>query len=145
MIDIGCGEGCWTIVWVENGYVVTGLDIAPSAIAKAKESAARNKAQAAFVVDDILNFSDISTQSYDMVFESQCFQQWKIVREHQRMPILSPAPSSPRYNREVWYGYVRGLWITSGILWIGAPLFATSLSITSLCISAYAIKKPQCP
>lgn len=74
LIDLGCGEGWWSIVWAEKGYAVTGVDIAFSSIKKAKQLAARANAHVVFTVGDILNLSNIPKESYDIVFESQCFQ-----------------------------------------------------------------------
>jgi ubiquinone/menaquinone biosynthesis C-methylase UbiE len=73
LIDLGCGEGWWSIIWAENGYTVTGVDVASSAIAKARQLADKEKEQIIFTIADVLNLSNVQTESYDIVFESQCF------------------------------------------------------------------------
>jgi len=73
LIDLGCGEGWWSVAWAERGYKVTGIDISPSSIAKAKELAGKKNLEIVFSVGNVLDLKEIKPDSFDIVFESQCF------------------------------------------------------------------------
>ena len=52
-VDLGCGEGDNAIFLARQGFDVTALDFAPSAIAKAKRKAAAAGVSVDFLVDDL--------------------------------------------------------------------------------------------
>jgi SAM-dependent methyltransferase len=54
-IDLGCGEGDNAIYLAQHGFTVTGIDFAPSAIAKAKRKAAAAGVSVDFRVDDLMH------------------------------------------------------------------------------------------
>ncbi len=54
VLDLGTGPATQAIAMAKAGYEVVGTDIAPSAIAKARHAAEREKVRADFRVDNIL-------------------------------------------------------------------------------------------
>lgn len=53
ILDLGCGQGAVTWFLAREGFSVTGIDAAPSAIQKAQEYLSKNNLQATFVVGDL--------------------------------------------------------------------------------------------
>jgi len=58
-IDLGCGTGGNAVFLAQHGFEVTGVDFAPSAIAKARRRAEAAGVEVAFVVDDLTNLQKI--------------------------------------------------------------------------------------
>lgn len=52
-LDLGCGSGHWAIELAARGWRVTGIDIVPKAIGKARERARRAGADVRFVEGDV--------------------------------------------------------------------------------------------
>lgn len=67
----GCGSGHDARVWARFGFTVTGYDIAPSAVALAREKTAAAFLTADFHTGDFLR--DAPVRPYDWVFEHTCF------------------------------------------------------------------------
>jgi cyclopropane fatty-acyl-phospholipid synthase-like methyltransferase len=55
ILDLGCGGGDQARIFAEKGYVVTGIDIAPSLIRHAKEKIGSNQNRTTFLVSDMRN------------------------------------------------------------------------------------------
>jgi len=53
ILDVGCGTGSHTIPLAKQGYSVTGIDISPGMIKKAKEKAEKENVDAKFLVQDM--------------------------------------------------------------------------------------------
>ncbi len=74
VLDVGCGTGENTILLAAHGVDVTGVDMAPTAIAKAKEKAeARGGSSARFVVGDALALGGLGLGLFDLVIDSALF------------------------------------------------------------------------
>ena len=58
-IDLGCGEGDNAIFLAQHGFTVTGVDFAPSAIAKARRKAQAAGVEVEFVVDDLTRLHEV--------------------------------------------------------------------------------------
>ena len=58
-LDLGCGTGSNAIFLAQQGFDVTGVDFATSAIEKAKRRAAAAGARVQFVVDDLTNLRQV--------------------------------------------------------------------------------------
>lgn len=58
-IDLGCGEGDNAIFLARHGFTVTGIDYAPSAIAKARRKAREAGVSVDFRVDDLTNLRGV--------------------------------------------------------------------------------------
>ncbi len=52
-LDLGCGSGHWAIELAKRGWQVTGVDIVPTAIRQARESARRAGVDARFIEGDV--------------------------------------------------------------------------------------------
>lgn len=59
-IDLGCGEGDNAIFLAQQGFDVTAVDFAPSAIAKAQDKAREAGVEVTFVVDDLTRLTKIA-------------------------------------------------------------------------------------
>ncbi|WP_459546661.1 class I SAM-dependent methyltransferase [Nocardia sp. X0981] len=58
ILDAGCGEAALSLYLAERGYTTVGLDLAPTAIERAREEAARRGlTNASFEVADITSFT----------------------------------------------------------------------------------------
>src|SRR5438128_2550453 len=67
-LDLGCGTGDNTIFLAQHGCTVTGLDYAPSAIAKARRKAADAGVTVDFVVDDLTKLRSVRGQ-FDLLVD----------------------------------------------------------------------------
>ncbi|WP_062131663.1 bifunctional NAD(P)/FAD-dependent oxidoreductase/class I SAM-dependent methyltransferase [Demequina aestuarii] len=67
-LDLGCGEGADVIWLARQGWLAHGLDISPTAIARARATAADAGAEAAFSVADLATWQPEG--SYDLVTAS---------------------------------------------------------------------------
>lgn len=78
LLELGCGAGNLTIQFAQAGYSATGVDIAPTAIAWAKENATQANVEIEFVQTDILNLTDgtdalaLSDASFDIALDGHC-------------------------------------------------------------------------
>ncbi len=65
-IALGCGVGREAISLARHGFLVTGVDFSPTAIARARGKAATSGVHVEFVVDDLTDLKLISGQ-FDLV------------------------------------------------------------------------------
>ena len=68
--DLGTGPGTQAISLAERGFVVTGTDISPTAVARAKEAAKARRVSVTFVADDIR--ATKLTGPFDLIFDRGC-------------------------------------------------------------------------
>jgi len=52
-LDIGCGSGIWSVNLAKRGWDVTGIDIVPKALRRARERARKAGVDARFVQGDV--------------------------------------------------------------------------------------------
>ena len=71
VLDIGCGDGHNAVHLASLGYDVVGIDAAPSALQRARDTAAARGAQVRFVQADALDLS--GPPEYDTVIDSALF------------------------------------------------------------------------
>ena len=67
-LDLGTGPGTQAIELAKNGFKVTGSDVSPSAIEKAKVPTS----DVSFIIDNILN-SKFESESFDYILDRGCF------------------------------------------------------------------------
>ena len=67
-VDLGCGMGQNCIWLAENGWSVHGVDISPTAIARARDRAAATDASCTFEVADLTSWE--SSATYDLVIST---------------------------------------------------------------------------
>jgi SAM-dependent methyltransferase len=72
VIEFGCGEGRDAIFLARLGYRVTGVDIAPSAIGRARDWAQEEGVEAEFVVGDVRDLLDLPADHYDLGVNVGC-------------------------------------------------------------------------
>ena len=67
-IDIGCGEGFYSIFLASRGFDVTGIDLSKKAIKYAKKNAANHGVKVRFIAIDIDDLGKLD-EKFDFVFE----------------------------------------------------------------------------
>ena len=72
VIDLGCGTGDNAIILAQQGFEVTGVDYASSAIAKAKRKASEAGVTVRFEVDDLTNLKKVNG-TYDLLVDYGTF------------------------------------------------------------------------
>lgn len=72
VLDVGCGTGEHALLAARHGADVTGVDIAPTAIARARAKAAERGLAARFEVADVLALGDLGLTA-DTVIDSGVF------------------------------------------------------------------------
>lgn len=71
-IDLGCGTGNNAIFLAQQGFTVTGIDISPLAIERAKERAKKAGVQVKFLSGDLTNPPDLGGP-FDFFFDRGCY------------------------------------------------------------------------
>lgn len=69
-IDLGCGGGQGSRWLARAGFDVVGVDFSPTAIAMARENAARWRVQARFEVADCLHLADLGDATFDLAVDN---------------------------------------------------------------------------
>jgi SAM-dependent methyltransferase len=72
VVDVGCGTGEHTLLAAEMGLDATGVDAAPTAIARAQAKAQVRGLTAAFILFDALRLPDLG-QQFDVVLDCGLF------------------------------------------------------------------------
>jgi SAM-dependent methyltransferase len=72
VLDVGCGTGEHALMAAAAGLAATGIDAAPTAIARAREKAAQRALEARFEVWDALDLPGLGTQ-FDTVLDCGLF------------------------------------------------------------------------
>jgi SAM-dependent methyltransferase len=72
VLDAGCGGGHNALYLAGLGYDVVGIDVAPSAISRARHKAEQQGVHAEFAVGDIVNLADWPGM-FDTVIDIGCF------------------------------------------------------------------------
>lgn len=71
-LDLGCGTGGKSIYLAQHGWAVTGADIAPEALRKARKRAAEAGVEVDFVQCDLLDIGDALSGPYDFLLDFGC-------------------------------------------------------------------------
>jgi len=74
VLEIGCGGAQASIAFAKMGAIVTGIDVAASEIAFAKELAKKNDVTIELYQRDMADLTPIATESQDIVFSACAFQ-----------------------------------------------------------------------
>ncbi len=72
LLEVGCGAGDLSLWLAEQGYLVQGVDIAPTAIEWAREKARECDLDAEFQVGDVTNLAGYSADTFDLVVDGYC-------------------------------------------------------------------------
>lgn len=89
VIEFGCGEGRDAIFLAKQDFKVTAIDVAPSAIDRAREWVAQEGVNVSFEVGDVVNLKHISSSTYDLAVNIGCLHM--IVSESARLRHLKHA------------------------------------------------------
>jgi 2-polyprenyl-3-methyl-5-hydroxy-6-metoxy-1,4-benzoquinol methylase len=84
VIDLGCGSGINAVWLAQQGFDVTGVDITPLAIERARERAAAASVNVRFVLDDVLNPRE-RYEPFPFFFDRGCYHS---VRMQTAAPFL---------------------------------------------------------
>lgn len=95
VIEFGCGEGRDSIFLVRSGYDVTGVDISPSAINRAREWANEEKLKIDFLPGDITALNSIPDNHFDLGVNIGCLHMFpdsedRIKHLHEAWRVLKP-------------------------------------------------------
>ena len=71
-LDIGCGTGTNSVWLAQQGFEVTGIDLAPLAVERAEKRADAAGVKARFVVADVLQLPDLDG-SFGFFFDRGCY------------------------------------------------------------------------
>jgi methyl halide transferase len=71
-LDLGCGTGTNCVWLAQQGFEVTGIDVAPLAVERAEERARAAGVHAHFVAADILNLPD-PARPFSFFFDRGCY------------------------------------------------------------------------
>jgi SAM-dependent methyltransferase len=71
-IELGCGTGTNAIFLAQQGFDVTAVDLAPSAIERANAKAQESKVTAKFLHADVTKLDELQTPP-DFVFDRGCY------------------------------------------------------------------------
>jgi ubiquinone/menaquinone biosynthesis C-methylase UbiE len=72
VLELGCGAGNVALDFTRRGYEVHGVDIAPTAIEWARESAAALGLGCTFEVADVLVLDTLEAASFDVALDGHC-------------------------------------------------------------------------
>lgn len=72
VLELGCGTGEHTLLAAEHGLEATGVDLAPTAIAKARAKAQQRGLEARFLVGDALDVDSLG-ETFDVVIDCGFF------------------------------------------------------------------------
>jgi ubiquinone/menaquinone biosynthesis C-methylase UbiE len=68
VLDIGCGTGFLSLLFAAEGHRTTGVDVAPTMLARAGEKAAAQGLAISFIEADVETL-DLAAASYDLIVE----------------------------------------------------------------------------
>ncbi len=71
-IDLGCGTGTSVVYLAQHGFEVTGVDLAPRAIAKARRKACAAGVSASLLVGDVIHLPEVAGP-FDLAIDIGCF------------------------------------------------------------------------
>jgi SAM-dependent methyltransferase len=87
-LEVGCGSGTNAVWLARRGFAVTGIDLSPQAIRRARHRATAPHIEAKFVAGDFLK-PGLLTGPFDFFFDCGCYQAVRLA-------------DGPAYLRELW-------------------------------------------
>lgn len=73
-LDLGCGSGIWSVMLASRGWQVTGVDIVPQAIRRARARAAGAGVDARFLQGDVTALRTLGIQpGFRFLLDLECF------------------------------------------------------------------------
>jgi len=87
-LDIGCGTGTNSVWLAQQGFDVTGVDLAPLAVERAEQRAHVAGVQARFVVADVLQLPDLG-EPFGFFFDRGCYHAVRRSAPEQYAPAVA--------------------------------------------------------
>ena len=72
LLELGCGDGEFSLRLAKKGFDIYGVDISPTAISWAREKAQKYNLKAEFNVGDVLNLKGYADDFFDFVLDGSC-------------------------------------------------------------------------
>jgi SAM-dependent methyltransferase len=105
-LDIGCGSGADSIFLAERGFDVTGVDLSPVAIGKARAAAGEAGQQPKFLVLDLLKLPADFSGPFDLLFDGGTLDDFP-PRLRPRAAQVITALAGPAAQLVMWCFYGR--------------------------------------
>lgn len=83
VIEFGCGEGFMAGFFVEKGFSYTGIDIAESAVNKARSRWWHLRDKASFITGDITDLTSLIDARYDIGIDISCLHMLVLDKDRQ--------------------------------------------------------------
>jgi SAM-dependent methyltransferase len=87
-IEIGCGTGTNCVWLAQQGFEVTGIDLAPLAVEQAQERARGAGVKAHFAVADVLQLPDLAGP-FAFFFDRGCYHAVRLTAPQQYAPAVA--------------------------------------------------------
>jgi len=88
VIDIGCGEGFYSIYLAKKGFEVLGIDISKKAIKYAKENAEQAGVNVRFIAMDIFDLPNLN-EKFDFILEWAIMHHIKFEKRKEYVKIIN--------------------------------------------------------
>jgi SAM-dependent methyltransferase len=73
-LDLGCGSGIWSVILAQRGWQVTGVDIVPKAVNRARDRAKAAGVAARFVCGDVTALQSAGIEpGFRLILDFECF------------------------------------------------------------------------
>jgi len=73
-LDLGCGSGIWSVILAQRGWQVTGVDIVPKAVRRARDRAKAAGVAARFVCGDVTALQSAGIEpGFRLILDFECF------------------------------------------------------------------------
>jgi SAM-dependent methyltransferase len=72
-LDLGCGSGLHTVTLAERGWAVTGVDVVPKALDRARRRVAEHRLDAVVVRADVTRLPETVGSGFDLFLDVGCF------------------------------------------------------------------------
>ena len=98
VLDVGCGTGEHALLAAARGLEAVGIDIAPTAIERARAKAEQRGLPVQFVVGDVFRLPDLVEGTFDVVIDSALFHVFTDEQRAKFLPALAAVmPAGARY------------------------------------------------
>lgn len=87
LLELGCGDGEFSLKLAEKGFDIYGVDISPTAITWAQEKAKAYNVKADFRVGNVLDLKDYNDNCFDFVLDGSCLH--CIIGEDRKLCLTS--------------------------------------------------------
>ncbi|MBU0708373.1 class I SAM-dependent methyltransferase [Patescibacteria group bacterium] len=68
-LDLGCGVGTKSIALAKKGFIVTGIDISPTAVRYARERAEKANVHIKFIAADATDLACLGDEEFDLILD----------------------------------------------------------------------------